>query len=49
MCAVLAIREPLRRGLLSRNRSFEAVMEPGVHWLFDPLNRCDVKVGPVDR
>jgi regulator of protease activity HflC (stomatin/prohibitin superfamily) len=35
------------RGLLSRNRSFEAVMEPGVHWLFDPLNRCDVKVYDV--
>src|SRR5580700_695900 len=35
------------RGLLFRNRSFEAVMEPGVHWLFDPLNRCDVKVYDV--
>jgi regulator of protease activity HflC (stomatin/prohibitin superfamily) len=35
------------RGLLSRNRSFEAVMEPGVHWLFDPLNRCDVRVYDV--
>ena len=35
------------RGVSSRNRSFEAVMEPGVHWLFDPLNRCDVKVYDV--
>ena len=35
------------RGLLFRNRSFEAVMEPGVRWLFDPLNRCEVKVYDV--
>jgi regulator of protease activity HflC (stomatin/prohibitin superfamily) len=32
------------RGLKFRNRSFEAVMEPGVHWLFDPFNRTEVKV-----
>ncbi len=35
------------RGLLFRNRSFEAVMEPGVHWLFDPLNRIEIKVYDV--
>lgn len=35
------------RGLLFRNRSFEAVMEPGVHWLFDPLNRTEIKVYDV--
>jgi regulator of protease activity HflC (stomatin/prohibitin superfamily) len=32
------------RGLLFRNRSFEAVMEPGVYWMFDPLNRTEIKV-----
>jgi regulator of protease activity HflC (stomatin/prohibitin superfamily) len=32
------------RGLKFRNRSFEAVLEPGVHWLFDPFNRTEVKV-----
>ena len=32
------------RGLLFRNRSFEAVMEPGVHWLFDPLDRTEINV-----
>jgi hypothetical protein len=32
------------RGLLFRNRSFEAVMDPGVHWMFDPLNRTEIKV-----
>jgi hypothetical protein len=35
------------RGLLFRNRSFEAIMEPGVHWLFDPLNRTEIKVYDV--
>jgi hypothetical protein len=35
------------RGLLFRNRSFEAVMEPGVHWMFDPLNRTEIKVYDV--
>jgi regulator of protease activity HflC (stomatin/prohibitin superfamily) len=35
------------RGLLFRNRSFEAVMESGVHWLFDPLNRTEIKVYDV--
>jgi hypothetical protein len=35
------------RGLLFRNRSFEAVMEPGVHWLFDPLKRTEIKVYDV--
>ena len=35
------------RGLLFRNRSFEAVMEPGVHWMFDPLNRSEIKVYDV--
>ena len=35
------------RGLLFRNRSFEAVMEPGVHWMFDPLNRNEIKVYDV--
>ncbi len=35
------------RGLLFRNRGFEAVMEPGVHWLFDPWNRREVKVYDV--
>ena len=35
------------RGLLFRNRSFKAVMEPGVHWLFDPLNRTEIKVYDV--
>ncbi len=32
------------RGLLFRNRSFVAVMEPGVHWSFDPLNRTEITV-----
>jgi regulator of protease activity HflC (stomatin/prohibitin superfamily) len=35
------------RGLLFRNRSFEAVMEPGVYWMFDPLNRTEIKVYDV--
>ncbi len=35
------------RGLLFRNRSFEAVMEPGVYWLFDPLSRTEIKVYDV--
>ena len=35
------------RGLLFRDRSFETVMEPGVHWLFDPLNRIEIKVYDV--
>src|SRR5689334_9120961 len=30
------------RGLLFRNRSFEAVLEPGVYRLFDPLGRVVV-------
>ena len=37
------------RGLMFRERSFETVLEPGVHYLFDPLNRvavqlCDLSV-----
>jgi regulator of protease activity HflC (stomatin/prohibitin superfamily) len=32
------------RGLLFRNRSFEAVLEPGVHRIFDPLQRTEVQV-----
>lgn len=32
------------RGLLFRNRSFEAVLEPGVHRIFDPLKRVEVQV-----
>jgi regulator of protease activity HflC (stomatin/prohibitin superfamily) len=35
------------RGLLFRNRSFEAVMKPGVYWMFDPLNRTEIKVYDV--
>ena len=35
------------RGLLFRNRSLEAVMEPGVYWMFDPLNRTEIKVYDV--
>jgi len=35
------------RGLLFRNRSFEAVMEPGVHWMFDPLKRTEIKLYDV--
>jgi regulator of protease activity HflC (stomatin/prohibitin superfamily) len=35
------------RGLLFRNRSFEAVVEPGVHWIFDPLNRTEIKLYDV--
>ncbi len=35
------------RGLLFRNRSFEAVMEPGVHWIFDPLKWTEIKVYDV--
>jgi regulator of protease activity HflC (stomatin/prohibitin superfamily) len=35
------------RGLLFRNRSFEGIMEPGVHWLFDPLNRTEIRVYDV--
>ncbi len=32
------------RGLLFRNRSFETVLEPGVHRILDPLNRTEVQV-----
>jgi regulator of protease activity HflC (stomatin/prohibitin superfamily) len=32
------------RGLLFRNRSFEAVLEPGVYRTFDPLKRAEVQV-----
>src|SRR5437868_11784911 len=32
------------RGLLFRNGSFAAVLEPGVHWSFDPLRRTEVEV-----
>ncbi len=32
------------RGLKFRNRSFETILEPGVHWLFDPLGRTEVQV-----
>ena len=32
------------RGLLFRNRSFAAVLEPGVHWIFDPLRRTVIQV-----
>jgi hypothetical protein len=32
------------RGLVFRNRTFETVLEPGVHWLIDPCrsttSRC---------
>jgi regulator of protease activity HflC (stomatin/prohibitin superfamily) len=32
------------RGLEFRNRSFAAVLEPGVHLIFDPLKRAEVQV-----
>ena len=32
------------RGLLFRSRSFETVLEPGVHRIFDPLKRTEVQV-----
>jgi len=32
------------RGLLFRNRSFVAVLEPGVRWIFDPLRRTEVQI-----
>ena len=32
------------RGLVFRNRTFETVLEPGVHWLIDPFKRTDVQV-----
>ena len=32
------------RGLLFRNRSFAAVLEPGVSWRFDPLGRTETQV-----
>ncbi len=32
------------RGLLFRDRSFEAVLEPGVHWKYDPLGRIQTQV-----
>ena len=32
------------RSLLFRHRSFKAVLEPGVHWSFDPLKRTEVQV-----
>ena len=31
------------RGILLRNRTVQTVLEPGVHWLFDPLRRCEVQ------
>ena len=32
------------RGLLFHERSFAAVLEPGVRWIFDPLSRTEVEV-----
>jgi regulator of protease activity HflC (stomatin/prohibitin superfamily) len=32
------------RGLVFRDRSFETILEPGVHWLFGPFARIDVQV-----
>src|SRR6185312_6637184 len=32
------------RGLLFHERSFEAVLEPGVRWIFDPLRRTEIEV-----
>ena len=32
------------RGLLFRERSFAAVLEPGVRWIFDPLRRTEIEV-----
>jgi regulator of protease activity HflC (stomatin/prohibitin superfamily) len=32
------------RGLMFRNRSLEAVLEPGVQWRFDPLGRTETQV-----
>jgi regulator of protease activity HflC (stomatin/prohibitin superfamily) len=32
------------RGLMFRDRSFEAVLEPGVQWRFDPLGRTETQV-----
>src|SRR6185437_10977336 len=32
------------RGLQFRDRSFNAVLEPGVHWIFDPLRRTAIEV-----
>ena len=31
------------RGLVHRNRRFERVLEPGVHRMFDPLGRIEVR------
>jgi regulator of protease activity HflC (stomatin/prohibitin superfamily) len=32
------------RGLVFRNRSFKTILEPGVYWIFDPLERVEVQV-----
>src|SRR5687767_14927327 len=32
------------RGLIFRNRTFETVLEPGVHWLVGPFARIEVQV-----
>lgn len=32
------------RGLLFRDRSFEALLEPGVWWIFDPLRRTEIEI-----
>ena len=32
------------RGLLFHERSFAAVLEPGVRWIFDPLRRTEIEV-----
>jgi hypothetical protein len=32
------------RGLMFHERSFTAVLQPGVRWIFDPLRRTDVEV-----
>lgn len=32
------------RVLVFRDRRFETILEPGVHWLFDPLRRVDLQV-----
>ena len=32
------------RGLVFRNQSFNAILEPGVYWIFNPLKRVEVQI-----
>jgi regulator of protease activity HflC (stomatin/prohibitin superfamily) len=37
------------RGLLLRNGDFERVLQPGMHWLFSPIDRLDVAIFALEQ